>query len=129
MLFDGTRNFHVSGKVEASSEPQDMRLQKMLGHIPAVIHPKPKTVLVVGSGAGVTAGSFLMHPDVERVVICEIEPLIPQVVVTYFPMENYGVVDDPRVQVVYDDARHFILTTRETFDIITSDPIHPWVKG
>jgi spermidine synthase len=129
MLIDGTRNFHVSGKVEASSEPQDMRLQRMLGHIPAILHPHPRTVLVVGCGAGVTAGSFLAHPEVERIVICEIEPLIPQVVVTHFQDENYGVVDDKRVQVVYDDARHFILTTRETFDIITSDPIHPWVKG
>ncbi len=128
-LVNGTRNFHVSGKVEASSEPQDMRLQRMLGHIPALIHPNPKSVLVVGCGAGVTAGSFLVHPEVERFVICEIEPLIPQAVVWYFPMENYEVVSDKRVQVVYDDARHFILTTREKFDIITSDPIHPWVKG
>ena len=45
-----------------------------INHIPAVLHPKPKTVLVVGCGAGVTAGSFLAHPEVERVVICEIEP-------------------------------------------------------
>jgi spermidine synthase len=129
MLLDGTRNFHVSGKVEASSEPQDMRLQRMLGHIPALMHPKPRSVLVVGCGAGVTAGSFVVHPEVERIVICEIEPLIPQVVVNFFGDENYGVVNDPRVEIVYDDARHFILTTRESFDIITSDPIHPWVKG
>jgi len=33
------------------------------------------------------------------------------------------------VEIVYDDARHFILTTKEKFDVITSDPIHPWVKG
>jgi spermidine synthase len=33
------------------------------------------------------------------------------------------------VEVVYDDARHYILTTDEKFDIITSDPIHPWIKG
>jgi spermidine synthase len=129
MNWDGVHNFHVSGKVEASSEPQDMRLQRMLGHIPALMHPHPKSVLVVGCGAGVTAGSFLVHPSVERVVICEIEPLIPQYVVKYFSLENYGVVDDPRVEVVYDDARHFVLTTREKFDIITSDPIHPWMKG
>jgi spermidine synthase len=86
-------------------------------------------VLIVGCGAGVTAGSFLPHPGIERIVICEIEPLIPQVVVNYFPAENYGVVFDKRVELVYDDARHFILTTDEQFDIITSDPIHPWVKG
>jgi spermidine synthase len=129
MLIDGTLHFHVSGKVEASSEPQDMSLQRMLGHLPALLHPRPKTVLVVGCGAGVTAGSFVVHPEVERIVICEIEPLIPQVVVTWFGEENYNVVSDPRVKIVYDDARHFVLTTNETFDVITSDPIHPWVKG
>jgi len=50
-------------------------------------------------------------------------------VAPYFSAENYNVVNDPRVEIVYDDARHFILTTKEKFDIITSDPIHPWVKG
>ncbi len=74
---DGVRSFHVSGKVVASSEPQDMRLQRMLGHLPALLHPEPKSVLVVGCGAGVTAGSFIVHPTIERIVICEIEPLIP----------------------------------------------------
>jgi spermidine synthase len=128
-LGGGIRNFHVSGKVEASSEPQDMRLQRMLGHISALMHPAPRTVLIVGFGAGVTAGSFVLHPSVERIVICEIEPLIPRVVSRYFSAENYNVLNDPRVEVVYDDARHFILTTDEKFDVITSDPIHPWVKG
>ena len=128
-LGSGVRNFHVSGKVEASSEPQDMRLQRMLGHLPALIHPRPRSVLIVGCGAGVTAGSFVLHPDIEKIVICEIEPLIPRAVAQFFSKENYGVVANPRVRVVYDDARHYILTTTEKFDIITSDPIHPWVKG
>jgi spermidine synthase len=123
------RNFHVSGKVEASTDPTDMRVQRMLGHIPALLHPRPRSVLVVGCGAGVTAGSFVTYPDIERIVICEIEPLVPQVVASYFAKENYDVVHDPRVEIVFDDARHYILTTREKFDIITSDPIHPWVKG
>jgi spermidine synthase len=125
----GARNFHVSGKVEASSLPQDMRLQRMLGHISALLDRDPKTVLVVGFGAGVTAGSFVTHPGIKRIVICEIEPLIPKVVSTYFARENNNVAHDPRVEIVYDDARHFILTTKEKFDVITSDPIHPWVKG
>jgi spermidine synthase len=128
-LANGVRNFHVAGKIEASSEPQDMRLQRMLGHISALLHPSPKTVLVVGFGAGVTAGSFVLHPEVKRIVICEIEPLIPEVVSQYFKNENYDVVHDPRVEIVYDDARHYIATTKEKFDVITSDPIHPWVKG
>jgi spermidine synthase len=126
---DATRMFHVSGKVEASTAQKDMRLQRMLGHVPALFHPEPRSVLVVGCGAGVTAGSFVLHPSIERIVICEIEPLIPSVVAHFFRQENYDVLQDPRVVLVYDDARHFILTTREKFDIITSDPIHPWVKG
>lgn len=126
---NGGRFFHVSGKTEASSLEKDMRLQRLLGHLPALLHPAPKSVLIVGCGAGVTAGSFLLHPTVERVVICDIEPLIPQVVASYFRAENHDLIRDPRVEVVIDDARHFIATTRESFDIITSDPIHPWVKG
>jgi len=121
--------FHVSGKVEASTEPYDMRLQRMLGHIPALIHKDPKSVLVVGFGAGVTAGTFVVHPEVENITICEIEPLIPQASSKYFGRENHNVFHDPRTHMVYDDARHFVLTTNDKFDIITSDPIHPWVKG
>lgn len=129
-LEDGkTHYFHVSGKVEASTEPYDMRLQRMLGHLSALVHQQPRSVLVVGFGAGVTAGTFVLHPSVERIVICEIEPLIPPAATQFFGRENYNVLRDGRTQVVYDDARHFILTTKEKFDIITSDPIHPWVKG
>ena len=124
-----TVNFHVSGKVEASTDPNDMRLQRMLGHLSALLHPNPKSVLIVGCGAGVTAGCFTLYPEIERIVICEMEPLIPQVVATHFAAENYGVVKDSRVTVIYDDARHYVLTTQDKFDIITSDPIHPWVKG
>jgi spermidine synthase len=126
---DGAVQFHVSGKVEASTEPYDMRLQRMLGHMPALFASKPKSVLVVGFGAGVTAGSFVLYPEIQRIVICEMEPLIPPTATQYFAKENYSVMHDPRVQIVYDDARHFVLTTNEKFDIITSDPIHPWVKG
>ncbi len=126
---DGVRYFHVSGKTEASSMPKDMRLQRMLGHIPALLHSNPKSVLIVGCGAGVTSGSFVLYPSIERIVICDIEPLIPRFIAPYFKTENYDVIHDRRVQIVYDDARHFVATTREKFDIITSDPIHPWVKG
>jgi spermidine synthase len=127
--FDGVRNFHVSGKIEASTTTQDMRLQRMLAHLPAMLHPAPRSVLIVGCGAGVTAGTFVVQPGIERIVICEIEPLVPRVADVFFAGENRGVVDDPRVEFVFDDARHYILTTKEKFDIITSDPIHPWVKG
>ena len=126
---DGARQFHISGRVEASSDVQDMRTQRMLGHLPALMHAGPRSALIVGCGAGVTAGTFVVHPGVRQIVICELEPLVPTVVARYFARENHDVLRDPRTQVIIDDARHFIFTTRQKFDVITSDPIHPWIKG
>jgi spermidine synthase len=126
---DGDHYFHIAGKVEASTAPGDMRLQRMLGHLPALFHRDPKSVLVVGFGAGVTAGTFVVYPTVEKITICELEPLVPPAAAKYFRKENYNVKDDPRTRIHYDDARHFILTSGDKFDVITSDPIHPWVKG
>jgi spermidine synthase len=77
----------------------------------------------------VTAGALSIHPEIERIVVCEIERLVPISARAYFGEENHHVFDNPKVQLVFDDARHFLQTTNEKFDIITSDPIHPWVRG
>jgi spermidine synthase len=126
---DGSYQFHVAGKVEASNELYDMKLQRMLGHLPGLMHGNAKSALIVGFGGGVTAGTFTRYPQIERIVICELEPLIPPASTRYFAKENYNVLSDKRTEIVFDDARHFVATTPETFDIITSDPIHPFVKG
>jgi len=146
MSTGGIRSFHGAGKVQASNDPQDMRLQRVLGHISMLAHKDPdsvKSVLVVACGAGVTAGSFIPYlaanPDL-KITIVDIEPLVPTHVTPRFAKENYSVVgsfDDngnlvpgpKNVTVIYDDGRHFLRTTKEKFDIITSDPIDPWVKG
>jgi spermidine synthase len=125
----GFRCFHVAGKVEATNSPSDMRTQRLLGHLPAMAHPEPRTVLVVGCGSGMTTGAFLLHPTVERIVLCEMESNVIRTARKFFATENGGVLDDPRLEIVIDDARHFLATTREKFDIITADPIHPWVRG
>ena len=126
---DGVLNYHNAGKVQASSEPQDMKLQRMLGHITTLVPENPAKVLVIGCGAGVTAGAVSIDPMVEDQTIAEIEPLVPEVVSTYFSEHNFDVVRNPKVRIHLDDARHYLLTTDEKFDAITSDPLDPWVKG
>jgi len=137
--------FHGAGKVQASTTLIDMRLQRMLGHLSVLARSNPddvKDVLVVACGAGVTAGSFIPYPNIENITICDIEPLVPRVVTPMFGEANYHIVDGidkenphmvegKEVRVVYDDGRHYIRTLPEEkkFDIITSDPIDPWVKG
>ena len=125
----GVLNYHNAGKVQASSEPQDMRLQRMLGHITTLVPKTPTKVLVIGCGAGVTAGAVSIDPMVKDQTIAEIEPLVPRVVSTHFAEHNFNVVANPKVKVHLDDARHYLLTTNEKFDAITSDPLDPWVKG
>ena len=126
---NGVLNYHNAGKVQASSEPQDMRLQRMLGHLTTLIPDNPKKVVVIGCGAGVTAGAVSISPYVTDQTIAEIEPLVPASVSKYFGEHNYNVVTNPKVKVHIDDARHYLLTTKEKFDGITSDPLDPWVKG
>jgi spermidine synthase len=128
-LDNGDRNYHNAGKVQASSEPQDMRLQRMLGHLTTLLPTNPRSVMVIGCGAGVTAGAVSIDPNVEELTIVEIEPLVPEVVSREFGMHNFEVVDNPKTTVVIDDARHYLLTTDRMFDAITSDPFDPWVKG
>ena len=128
-LSNGVLNYHNAGKVQASSEPQDMRLQRMLGHLTTLIPKNASNALVIGCGAGVTAGAVSIDPAVKKLTIAEIEPLVPSVVSKYFAEHNFSVVTNPKTHVHIDDARHFLMTTDEKFDAITSDPLDPWVKG
>lgn len=139
-LSNGVRQFHSVGKVQASTDPQDMRLQRMLGHISCLLTENPESVLVVGCGAGITAGTFVTYPEVKKIVICDIESLVPRVVAPIFSKENYAIADgiqkeNPHmvngkvVRFENDDGRHYISTSNQKFDIISADPIDPWAKG
>src|SRR5262249_37222143 len=126
---DGATQIDVNGHVEATNEPYDMRLQRMVGHLPGVLHPNPKRVLGIGFGAGVSAGTFTRYPGIESITICEIEPVIPPTSTRFFAKEDYEVAHNPRTHIVFDDARHYLMTTSDKFDIIASDPLDVFAKG
>jgi spermidine synthase len=126
---NGALTFHVAGKIQASNVPRDMRLQRMLGHLTTLAATHPRSILVIGCGAGITAGAVSIDPLVERVTIVEIEPLVPQAAAHYFSEANFDVIRNPKVQVRIDDGRHYLLKSEERFDGITVDPLDPWVKG
>ncbi len=126
---DGAVEVDVNGHVEATTEPFDMKLQRMVGHLPALLHPHPVSVLGIGFGAGVSAGTFTTYPSIQKITVCEIEPVIPPTSTRYFAQQDYDVLHNPKTQIVYDDARHFVLTTTNKYDIIASDPLDVFVKG
>jgi spermidine synthase len=127
--YNGTVYVNVNGHVEATTEPYDMTLQRMVGHLPAMLHPDPRSVLGIGFGAGVSAGTFTRYPGIQKITICEIEPVIPPASTKFFAAQNYGVAHNPKTHIVFDDARHYLLTTTEKFDIIASDPLDVFIKG
>ena len=126
---DGTLTYHNAGKTQASTYPQDMRLQRMLGHLTTLVPTEPRSVLVIGLGAGITAGAVSLDPAVERVVVAELEPLVPTVAAAFFETHNYYVVTNDKVEIRIDDGRHLLATTAERFDAITSDPLDPGSKA
>jgi spermidine synthase len=117
----------INGKVEASSEV-DLPTQLLLGHIPMLLHPDAQQVLVIGLGSGMTCGAVTRHPNLKRLDVAEISPEVERAA-RLFAESNQGVLDDPRVRVFIEDAKTFLRTAAGQYDVIISEPSHPWVAG
>src|SRR5262245_36884162 len=99
--------------------------QRRQAHLPLLLHPRPRSVLFLGLSTGITAGAALAHPEVERVEVVELIPEVAQAA-RLFAAHNAGVLDDARVTLYINDARHHLRATRERFDVIVSDLFVPW---
>jgi spermidine synthase len=124
----GSRSLLVNGKVVASDSPGDRQVQLTLGHLPMLLHKDPRKALVVGLGTGMTLGAVSIHPGLKELTLAEIEPRVTGAAKT-FGIYNNHVLDDPKLKIIYNDGRNYLLTTKEKFDVITADPIHPWTQG
>lgn len=122
------RALRVNGKAEASTAAVDRRLQYLLGHVPGLLHGDVRRALVIGLGTGMTAGSLLDLPRLESLEIAEISPAV-RTAARAFAEWNGQVLDDPRTTVTIADGRHRLALARATFDLVTSDPVHPWTRG
>lgn len=120
--------FITNGRVEASNSNEGMQCQYTLGHLPMLLNKNPKKVFVLGTGSGMTLGATSVHPSVEQITLAEIEPKVLGVART-FGIYNHYVLNNPKLRIVFNDGRNFLMTTKEKFDVITADPIHPWFSG
>jgi len=114
----------VNGKIDASSEG-DLPTQLLSGHLPLLLAQDPRTALVIGYASGITVGAVTQYP-VEQVTAVEIEPAILEAS-HYFDEFNHKPLENPKVRVVRNDGRNFLLVNDETFDVIISEPSNPWM--
>lgn len=124
----GYQYFLTNGRTEASTDSADLQSQFTLGHLPMLLNKNPKDILVVGLGSGMTLGATSIHPGVEHITLAEIEPKVIGVART-FREYNHNVLDNPKLKIVFNDGRNFLMTSKEKYDVITADPIHPWFRG
>ncbi len=115
---DGERWMHFSDK-RASGGTMNLPGHRFWGHLPALLAKERRSALVIAFGSGLTLGAVATHPfeDVACAEICEgiREPA------RLFP-ESGGVLDDPRVRLIFDDGRNVVLGTGKTFDVIVAEP-------
>lgn len=128
VLYQGIKTLRNNGKADASDK-DDMGTQAILGHLPVLLHPNPKKVLVIGLGGGVTAGAVSQHQEVETITVVEIEPKVAEAAKKYFPEVNNNVLGNPKTKLVIGDARNYLLETDNKFEVITSQPSNPWIVG
>jgi spermidine synthase len=121
------RALHLNGKADASTG-FDMATQVLLAHAGMLFGKPPRNVLVIGWASGVSVGSAARNPAPERIDAVELEPAMLEAS-RFFEQVNSKPLDDPRVKVVLDDARHYVETTRTKYDVIISEPSNPWLTG
>ena len=122
-----TVSMAINGRTNASDSVYDMPTQVMLGQVPLLIAPKIDSGLIIGYATGITVGAMLQSP-IQSVTCVELEPGTVDAS-RFFEHINNRPLDDPRTTLIIDDARAFLRVTPNRYDIIVSEPSHPWVPG
>lgn len=115
----------VSNSGDVMPSKRYMRLQALL---PLIIHAgEPESAMVIAFGTGITAGSLLAYPELERRLVVE----LLQPVIDAAPLfdGNYGAGVNPALEVVIADGRHELMRREERFDLITLEPPPPAASG
>ncbi|MEW6696771.1 MAG: polyamine aminopropyltransferase [Bacillota bacterium] len=102
---------------------------EMISHMALNTHPNPKKVLVIGGGDGGAIREIIKHPSVEKAVLVEIDRRVVETSKQYLP-EIAGALDDPKVEVLYEDGIKYAKEHKNEFDVIlvdSTDPIGPAV--
>jgi len=124
---DGTRRLYIDG-FSAAETGRQYGYMRMLGHLPVLLHPEPKNVLVIAFGTGTTAGAVAAHEEVETVDCVEIEPAVYGVA-DRFAKQNRNVLESPKANAIVADGREYVRRGGNRYDVITLEPLMPYTPA
>lgn len=129
---EGEWSLRTNGLAEGSIQPAGVSpsrylVTRWLGTLPFMARPEARDALVIGLGAGTTVEA--VPSSLERVAVVEIERQVVEANRAVAEDRNYDPLADPRVELVINDARDVLNRSRRTFDVIISQPSHPWTAG
>jgi len=127
LMNDDDLGLIVNGKSDGSAR-RDAGTQVMAGMIAALLHPNPRSALVVGLGTGTTAGWLASVPSMQRVDVVELEPAVVEMARAYAAV-NRDALTHPRIHIQVNDARETLLVSRARYDVIFSEPSNPYRAG
>ncbi len=125
-------NNHSLGKVlmlddiVQFSEKDEFIYHEMLVHVPMMIHPNPKNVLIIGGGDGACARELLKYPFIEKIIVVELDGKVVDLCKRHFGELAAGAFENPKVHLILDDGLNFIKKTDLSYDLIivnSSDPL------
>ena len=108
-----------------SAEGDEWFYHENLNQLAAVTHPSPRSALIIGGGDGGSVRQLLMHPSIERIVVCELDAAVIAMARRYLPRIHQGSLDDPRVELVICDGFDYVARRREPVDLLVLDLTDP----
>jgi spermidine synthase len=102
--------------------------ERRQGHLPMLLHPEPRRVLVLGVGTANTLGAVALHRP-QRLVAVELVPGVLDLARKHFASTNYRVLENPSARVITADALRVARATTEKYDVVVADLFHPWQAG
>jgi spermidine synthase len=121
---EGARMLSINGLDEVPVDSASLLTFRVLAHLPLLMHHGPRNIMVLSLGGAITTGSVACHP-VEEIDAVELCSAVVQAA-TLFTAWNHGVLEDPRLSIIVQDGRNYLLTTDKRYDVITADATHPW---
>jgi spermidine synthase len=113
-------------RMDASTEPSAVEIQKDQARLALLLHPAPHHVLFLGVGTGISMAGSQPFPDLQRSAVELSQGAIISARKWFAPV-NGNIMD--QVQIKRDDARHFLNTTQQQYDVIVGDLFHPDLAG